>query len=419
MNAMKEKPGKLHKTCVRALADVKDFPVVGIGARELAETAIEKLRASELKFRTVADFTFDWEYWEGADNQFNYVSPSCERITGYKREEFLSDEFLIKKIVHPGDKKLFDDHWKRKHSRQHRHKIAEFDFKIVKKDGTVGHIAHLSRPIFDEEGNYLGRRISNRDITDRKQYEEQLKLKNEQLNRANADKDKFFSILAHDLRSPFQPLLGLSRMLADDLPTLKQEQIHKMAVTMRNAADKLYKLLENLLEWSRMQRGLIEFNPEMFFILSKISWNLALAKFAITSKEIDIQVDVPETLAVYADSNMIDSVIRNLLSNAIKFTPKNGKINIKASQKDGQAVEVSIQDNGIGMKKEMAKNLFMTDPNSNRNGMEGEPSSGLGLILCRDFIDRNGGKIWIESVEGRGSIIHFTLPGMNNDTLNT
>ena len=136
----------------------------------------EALKESEKKFRTVADYTYDWEYWTGVDGRIIYMSPSCERISGYKPEEFLFDRFLLKKIVHPGDANLFEDHSENINSLQQRHEISEFDFRILKKDGSVVHIGHLCRPVIDVMGNYEGRRISNRDITLRKQIEEELKL---------------------------------------------------------------------------------------------------------------------------------------------------------------------------------------------------------------------------------------------------
>ena len=144
-----------------------------ITGRKLAE---EVLKENEKKFRTVADFTYDWELWTGPDGRIIYISPSCERISGYKPEEFLSDKSLLKKILHPGDANLFEDYFRNINSLEHKHEIDSFNFRILKKDGSVAHIGHLSRPVFDEKGNYEGQRISNRDITQHWQMEEELKL---------------------------------------------------------------------------------------------------------------------------------------------------------------------------------------------------------------------------------------------------
>ncbi|MEI7898120.1 MAG: PAS domain S-box protein [bacterium] len=158
---------------------------VNITGRKLAEKA---LKENEEKFRTVADFTYDWEYWTGPDGRIIYISPSCERISGYKPEEFLADRSLLKKIVHPGDANIFKDHPENLLSPEHINKIDEFDFRIIRKDGSVAHISHLSRTVFDDRGNYHGRRVSNRDITRRRKMEEELKLVSAELRKAEKDK---------------------------------------------------------------------------------------------------------------------------------------------------------------------------------------------------------------------------------------
>ena len=199
-------------------------------------------------------------------------------------------------------------------------------------------------------------------------------------------------------------------MLAEDLPELRQDEIQKMALSMRSAATKLFDLLENLLEWSRMQRGLINFEPGSFFLLPKISESLVLVQHAIAEKEIEIRYDVSEDLTVFADGNMFESIIRNLVSNALKFTAPGGNISITARSAGDHWVEIKVNDTGIGMNKEMVENLFRLDTNTNRIGTEGEPSTGLGLIICKDLIKKHGGKLWVESEEGKGSTFYFTLP---------
>ncbi|MEI7501462.1 MAG: response regulator, partial [Bacteroidota bacterium] len=247
-------------------------------------------------------------------------------------------------------------------------------------------------------------------VIERKQAEEEIKLKNEQLQKSNAEKDKFFSIIAHDLRGPFNGLLGLTRLLTEELPTMTQDQIKKCAVTMRKSATKLYSLLENLLEWSMLQRGLISFKPESFILLNGIAPIIELYRDAADKKMIRLDYEVPEDLRVLADKRMFDSLMRNLVFNAVKFTPKGGKINITAKPRSDFLVEISIKDTGIGMNKHTMDTLFLLDEQDTRKGTEGEPSTGLGLIISRDFIEKHGGKIWVESEEGKGSTFYFTIP---------
>jgi len=249
-----------------------------------------------------------------------------------------------------------------------------------------------------------------RDVTERREKEQQLINQTKQLRELNATKDKFFSIIAHDLRSPFQPLLGFTRMLVEDLPSLRLDEIQKMALSMRSAANKLFNLLENLLEWSRTQRGIITFDPETFLLMPRLTKSMVLAFEAITSKEIDLSYDVSEELTVFADCNMFESIIRNLVSNAIKFNAPKGKIAITAKLMDINWVEISVKDTGIGISQEMVSKLFQQDVNTSRKGNDEEPSAGLGLIICKDFIEKHSGKLWVESVEGEGSTFYFTLP---------
>jgi len=179
---------------------------------------------------------------------------------------------------------------------------------------------------------------------------------------------------------------------------------------MRGAASKLYNLLENLLEWSRMQQGLVSFAPEKTQFFQLVEAIKPIASEPAKTKEIELTFDIPVELSVFADSIMVQSVMRNLISNAIKFTPKGGRVSVSAKATIDNGVEFSVHDTGIGMSPAMIDNLFRLDLPTNRKGTEGEPSTGLGLMICKDFIDKHSGKLWVESEEGKGSIFYFTLP---------
>jgi len=232
--------------------------------------------------------------------------------------------------------------------------------------------------------------------------------KNEELQKINAEKDKFFSIIAHDLRSPFNGFLGLTEIMDEGLSDMTPEEIKKMVSTLRSSAANLFRLLGNLLEWSRMQRGLSIFEPSFFLLNSKIPVCLDLE--AAGRKNIHISYTIAEDLIVFADENMLECVIRNLVSNAIKFTPKGGNILISARVVVNDQVEVSVSDSGIGIPCETLENIFNLNGNARRKGTEGECSTGLGLILCKDFIEKHGGKLSVESEVQKGSTFRFTLP---------
>jgi PAS domain S-box-containing protein len=242
-----------------------------------------------------------------------------------------------------------------------------------------------------------------RDITRRKQMEEKLR-------ENNAEKDKFFSILAHDLRSPFNAFLGFTQMLVEELPSMTLEQIHQIALRMRKSATNLYGLLDNLLEWSRVQRGTIAFTPEPVVVKDIIMESLGSVLESAARKHIEFRFEIPDRLTILADSHMIGTVVRNLAANAVKYTNKGGTIKISWKVVDGNHHEFSIRDNGIGISPDLIPILFQSGTNANRPGTEGEPSSGLGLIICKDFIEKHGGRIWVESEEGAGSIFSFSIP---------
>ncbi len=237
---------------------------------------------------------------------------------------------------------------------------------------------------------------------------ENLEKVNEDLVSLNATKDKFFSIIAHDLRSPFNSFLGLTEIMAEDLPNLTMDKIHDITVSMRNSASNLYRLLENLLHWARLQQGSFSYNQEILQLFPIIDESLALINETAKNKEIILTTNIPENLKVFADKNVIQMVVRNLLSNALKFTNKGGKVSISAKAVEN-FVNVTVEDSGIGMSKNLIENLFRLDVSTNRKGTKGEPSTGLGLIICKELIEKQGGKLWVESEEGNGSKFHFSL----------
>ena len=265
-------------------------------------------------------------------------------------------------------------------------------------------------PLIDKDNKIIGTFGISKNIDERKQAEAEIQSKNVELHRLNAEKDKFFSIIAHDLRSPFNGFLGLTEIMDEELPRLPMHEIQKIALMLRKSATNLFSLLGNLLDWSRMQRGLTTFNPDFHLLMAKLSESMVYVLEGANKKEVSINYDIPGNLVVYADPNMLSGIIRNLVSNAVKFTPRGGSILISARSGDFKSVHISVKDSGIGMNKYMLDNLFCLDVNTKRTGTDGEYSTGLGLILCKDFIEKHGGKLWVESEEGKGSTFHFTLP---------
>jgi signal transduction histidine kinase len=232
--------------------------------------------------------------------------------------------------------------------------------------------------------------------------------KNEKLASANADKDRFFSIIAHDLRSPFNAFLGFTELMTNETYNLTKEEMKNYAQEIRKSALLLFDLLENLLEWSRLQRNLIALNKQEYPLIRLVEMSLNALTENAQKKEISIAVDFDKQLTVLADDKMMQSVFRNLISNAIKFTNRGGSVKITAQRKVSEII-VAVSDTGIGIKPENVAKLFKIDQTISAYGTEGEPSSGLGLILCREFIEKHEGKIWVESEVRIGSTFYFSL----------
>jgi signal transduction histidine kinase/ligand-binding sensor domain-containing protein len=225
----------------------------------------------------------------------------------------------------------------------------------------------------------------------------------------NASKDKFFSIIAHDLKNPFQTIIGFSEMLKAEMRAGDIETSESYAGLINTSAVQTMRLLENLLEWANSQRGKILFNPVTFNLSELYNEEFLILNEMASAKGIELINSFIDNLTITADKNMLKTILRNLISNAIKFTHKNGKVEVKATT-DNKRVEIAVSDNGIGMTKETMEKLFRLDANVSTRGTENEKGTGLGLLLCKEFVDRHGGEIWVESEIGIGSIFKFFIP---------
>ena len=247
------------------------------------------------------------------------------------------------------------------------------------------------------------------DLTEFKRIETSLKESNEELKILNTTKDKFFSIIAHDLRSPFQALLGYSNLLATEFESLSQVEIIQYSKGLNEILIDLFELLENLLNWSMMQRNVLDYDPVNINLYDVVNKIVRRSSHSVKEKNISLLNNVDNETLVYADAEMLRSIVQNLIVNAIKFTPNEGQVIVSSKPKNG-FVEVSIKDTGIGIESDKSSELFNFHKLFSTNGTAGEKGTGLGLPLCKEFVEKNGGKIRIESELGKGSIFTFTLP---------
>ena len=337
------------------------------------------------------------------------VVKGAEEICGYPDKDLRSGKIKWINIVHPNDREklLFE-----LESLLKKANTIICTYRIITKKEEIRWVEDHMTSSFYEKENYF--RIDGivLDITVRKKAD--LKLKE-----LNATKDKFFSIIAHDLKSPFNTMLGFSKLLIDNFDTYSVKEQKKLLNYLSQDIQNTYKLLENLLMWSQTQRGKIEFNPETLNLYLLAHETIEVLSQTAVNKLISIKNEVPENISVKADSAMLATILRNLISNAIKFTPKNGTVEIGCrvspiktndrSSQQANSIEVYVKDNGIGIPKEKQIQLFKISENISTVGTEGETGTGLGLILCKEFVEKNGGKIRVVSEIGKGSEFIFTL----------
>lgn len=271
---------------------------------------------------------------------------------------------------------------------------------------TITDVTDITKKL--EEQNILYKKAQE-EIEIRKAIQKNLKESKKNLKELVLTKDKFFSIIAHDLRNPFNALLGLSSLLITSCEEKNYDQVEEFSQLINESSQSAYELLVNLLDWSRVQLGKFPNNPESISIEQITSNIVLLLKSSANSKKITIQQTIQPSINIVADKNMISTVIRNLLSNAIKYSHRESTISVSASIVKNN-LKFSITDSGVGIKKEDIAKLFRIDLSHSTPGTEKEIGTGLGLILCKDFIEQHNGKIWVESETGKGSTFYFSLP---------
>lgn len=243
--------------------------------------------------------------------------------------------------------------------------------------------------------------------------QQELELTNVKLEMLNKQKDKFFSVIAHDLKTPFNNVIAITGLISESLASKEQESLLEYVTMLRNTTDKAMDLLMNLLEWAKSQTGNLKFTPGLIQPISIIQDVLAIYQESIRAKSLIVNFDCNPDYEFFGDQPMIATVLRNLLGNAIKFSLAGGVIYLKVNRLADGSTQFSVKDFGIGISSDLLPLLFVLGANTGRPGTRGEPSSGLGLMLCKDFVERHGGSITVESAEGKGSEFSFTIPDLS------
>ncbi|MBN2807477.1 MAG: GAF domain-containing protein [Prolixibacteraceae bacterium] len=340
--------------------------------------------------------------------RIEYVNPKFTEITGYTFEEALGQNPRILKTGYTS-KEEYKTLW----NTIANGKDWKGVFRNKRKNGELYWEKALISPIKNQQGKIINYLAIKEDITQQRLDQEALMQSEAKLKEALATKDKFFSIISHDLRSPIGTLVNFTGLLADDQAQFSIDEYQQYARAINKTAQTTFNLLENLLEWSRLQQGSIQFKPISIDLEIFLHQFIEAVESVARNKGIDFSIHVQGKFEIIADQNMLNSTLRNLVSNAIKFTKMGGSVSLDVATNHVCEIIFSVSDNGIGMDLRQLNMLFKLNEDVSRPGTNGEPSTGLGLILCKEFVEMHGGKIWAESKEGLGSKFCFTIPNKN------
>lgn len=340
------------------------------------------------------------------DGRIIFANSRMQELCQYPISELTEkQEQWLKTIIHPEDfakaARDIEVAIKRKKG------PARNEYRFIRKDGVIRWIETLGSMV--DYNDKLALLVVAIDITERKENESILVNSEKQFRQANIMKDKFFSIIAHDLKDPFSSIMGFSSLLSEAYDNFDDKQRKAFIKNICEASENTFKLLQNLLEWSKTQTGKFEYRPVILNLKEITEENISVLKSSAVNKKINIVNNIKENKQAWADENMVKTVIRNLLTNAIKFTQIGGWVEI-SSQNSDMMLEICIADNGKGIEPENIDRLFRIDDQFKTHGTENEDGSGLGLILCKEFVEKNKGKIWVESEPGKGSKFRFSLP---------
>lgn len=368
-------------------------------ARDLTE---ESKTRQALKF---AEQNYRRLFWELKDTVFEStpdgklidINPAGLELFGYDTiEELLKADVRRDFYANPDDREIFVSELEKNGH------IKNWEFQYRKKNGDTGIVLETAFAVKNGNGEITSYRGILRDITEIKKAEQELK-------NLNASKDKFFSIIAHDLRSPFGSLLSFSEFLMEDIDELSKSEIKLFATKINESSHAVYKLLDNLLQWSRIQTGRMEFSPCDYKLKEVIDQCINIINNKAVSKNISLVNNVDDDITIFVDDNMINSVLQNLISNALKFTNEGGRVEVSVEQKNEMAA-ITVTDNGVGIPKENISKLFNLDSQLSTTGTNNEEGTGLGLLICKELVNKNGGSITVNSIVGKGTAFTFTVP---------
>ena len=360
--------------------------------------------------RTLMDYLPDHIYFKDLESRFVKINKSQAQLFGLDDPDEAIGKSDLDFFTDEHSKRAFED----EQEIIRTGKPLSIEEKETYEDRPDTWVSTVKMPLLDREGNIMGTFGISGDVTRQHMEGEEIRLKNEELQRLNAEKDKFFSIIAHDLRSPFGCIVSFSSLLVELVKEKDYKAVEEYSQIIQQSSQQAMELLTNLMQWALSQTGRMQFKPANFDMTSTIDNAISLVSGVAEEKSISIQKILPGYITLFADKEMIGTVLRNLIANAIKFTYPGGKIVVSAEEVQGNLL-VTVKDNGVGISDEVKAKLFRIDENYSTYGTQNEVGTGLGLILCKEFVEKHRGEIWVESdpsgISGeKGSVFSFTIP---------
>ncbi len=368
--------------------------------------AKEKAEESETKWRTLFEILPVGVSIRDRENNILECNPALLSILDLTKTDLENGKYQQRTYLNSANRQIQPKEFPSNRSINEQKIIRNFEIGIVKENGTTIWTTVSAAP-FTNHTNCV---IVTTDITKQKQVELVIKQQTNELIKLNADKNRFISILAHDLKNPFNSILGFLSLLTKNIRKYDIEKIEQQINIVNYSAQNTFNLLEDILLWVRSQSGKLPYEPQKISFTKNCIEIIDGLKQCATEKNITINHFTPVEVNILADVNMFKTILRNLITNAIKFTNNNGQINIYAERNEEIVITITVSDNGIGIEPEKINQLFDISQMFTTSGTAQEKGTGLGLLLCKEFVEKHGGKIWVESELGKGSDFKFTMP---------
>lgn len=354
-------------------------------------------------YKFITENTTDIIYTVTLDSKITFYNKAIEKLFDTSIEEIEKNHYA--EMMLPEDKEFA----KKLHEDRLNGKSSLFEHGFITPTGKIVYLEISANPIFNDEGEVVASLGIARDITDRRKAQDELKKKKQELEEVVKMKNKFLSIIAHDLRDPFNILIGYTDLILERIEDYPPEKFEKYVQAINVSSNNAFNLLNNILDWSKAESDKIAYRPQQMNLKKLIGFIITSANNNAAAKNITLKSHIPEEYLASVDENMFKTVLRNLMNNAIKFSFKNSEVVVEVVEEKLHYI-IKVVDTGIGIKDDVLTQLFSPDFISSASGTDNERGTGLGLKICKEFVNKWGGRIWVDSDYGKGSVFSFSIP---------